>query len=198
MSRALVMIGGIGTKAYMMDKFLPVLGDSDILRRYDYIEEIDYQPILDDHAIVMKKLLDPVRMLLTQKGERSINYVQRRVKELSEQYDHIDLVTHSQGCWIGYRCDVKVDNFVCIANPIGFKLFVGAASVRLNIGTPKLSCNRILYLYSFMDYVSCDIPHNMNKWLCSAKDVTILDTGTGHDVSEYLEWCIKNSTKIII
>lgn len=202
-ARALVLISGISDKAYSLSE---IMKHDDVAKTLTYkygidnIIEIDYQPIMDQAAILGDTLLDPLRLLMNPNGWRAENYVRETLNNICTQYETVDVMTHSLGSWIILKCNAKINKLILIASPIGFAGIIGRESVRLNIWKPKLEAFRMYTLYSKNDPVSCFPPVNRetSKWRCGSDLYHEYDTKTGHGLDQYLSWIWANNREILL
>ena len=193
MMRGLVLLGGISDHEYMREQVASVKSvHKNLIDKYGacHIHTIDYQPLMDKHAILFKSLLDPARLVLNPNGWRAQAYVEGELKRLCKIYDQVDVISHSLGNWLVSKCNVKLNNLYMIANPIGFCTLIGRNIVRLDIGTPKVTCNSLFYAYSKQDLVSCKPPEitKSNRWGLKSNYLEVIETGTHHDVTKYLTY----------
>lgn len=189
MESCLVLIGGVSDHAYLLDQLTQCKHLwRKLVGKYgrQHIYNLEYQHIMDRHAIMMKSILDPVRLALTPNGWAAERYVEDYLKDLSYKYDKIDVITHSQGSWMIMKTDVKLNTLWNIANPIGWFAPIARMMVQMNIWSPKVEVNNLFYLYSTEDFVSKRPPKIKGKWTCKADYVEVIDTKTSHDARKYL------------
>lgn len=187
MGRTLILVGGISDHAYMKEAIQKTNLWGNLCELYTDIIEIDYQKVMDRHALLFKSLLDPVRLLMSPDGWAAERYMNKVLTEVISHKVKVDLMSHSQGSWMTMKMPIKVENYFCVANPIGFKGFIGRKTVQMNISVPKIISKRHYMVYSNNDLISCDIPFNKKLW-GTGKIVEYLETGTKHDMVEYADW----------
>jgi predicted alpha/beta hydrolase family esterase len=198
----LVLVSGIAGQAYSLKELKKnEVIYSKLVKRYgeDNIIEIDYQPIMDRHAILGDTILDPIRLLINPDGWAAERFVEVSLQNICKEYPTVNVITHSLGSWIILKCNAKINNLTLIASPIGFAGILGRHTVRLNIGKPKLKVFRLNYIWSSNDPVSCFPPKfDINgKWGLDATYMINVNTRTGHSLGEYLEYISKYKSGII-
>lgn len=189
MQKCLVLLGGISDHAYMKQQLTQVpTVYKQLMNKYGatHIHEINYQPIMDKHAILAKSLLDPARLVINPDGWKAQSYVECEMKRLCSIYDQVDVISHSLGSWMILKCDVKINSLHLIASPIGFSTFIARNIVQMNVGTPKIKCKNLYYSYSSNDLVSCFPPAIQGKWKLGSTYCEVRNTGTPHDFTRYL------------
>ncbi len=191
--KCLVLISGIAGDAYGKKELEK---HEDIYKSlvYKYGEEniidIDYQPIMDRGAILGNTLLDPLRLLLNPNGWAAQKFVNDRLKEITATYEIVDVMTHSLGSWMVLKAKVNIHKLILIASPIGFAGVLGRHTVRANIWSPSIVVNKLYYVYSTNDPVSCFPPLNIHgsKWGCKSDQVYLLNSHTGHGLGDYINY----------
>jgi len=186
MTNCLVLITGIGEAAYGFKSLRESVMWKHIEARYSDVVEIRYQPIMDKYAVVGKSLLDPLRLMFTPQGWEAEEHIRKRLHQIRGTYNEVDVLTHSLASWMIYKMDVRFENMYVVASPIGWCTAVSRWAVRVNIGTPKVSCKKLIYLYSKKDPVSM-FPTRIGKYLVGDKNHTF-ETGTSHNLDEYLDY----------
>lgn len=191
MRRCLVLLGGISDHAYMKQQISQVTTvHKQLINKYGatHIHEVNYQPIMDKHAVIAKSLLDPARLVINPDGWKAQAYVEGELKRLCSIYDEVDVISHSLGSWMILKCNVKINNLFLIASPIGFSTFIARNIVQMNVGTPKIRVQNLLVGYSKNDLISCFPPEisKKNKWGLGADYIEVRETGTSHGIDKYL------------
>ena len=182
MEKVLVVVTGISAKGYGLHDLTLTGIYEHLKKKYTKIIEIDYQPILDKHAMCFKSLLDPVRYVTSSKSRKVRKYVEETINKLSEDYD-IDLLTHSLGGWILEECKVKVNTWFNLASAVGWFLPIGRSIINVRISNPNIEFNKRYWVYSEKDLVSCSPPINHSRFSRSTEFIKI---NSPHDLSKYL------------
>lgn len=188
MKKCLALIGGVSDHDYMLDNLVQCKSLwRKLLAKYgrEHIYNVRYQDIMDKHALLMKSVLDPVRLMLTPNGWAAERHVDSFLKDLEGKYDEVDVITHSQGSWMVLKADVKLNKLWNIANPIGWFAPLARTMVRLNIGKPKVKVKELFYIYSSEDFVSKKPPRIKGKWTLDATKIHTIDAKTIHDAKKY-------------
>ncbi len=189
MKRCLVLISGISSHAYGLEQICTQKHFyRKIVEKYgrNHIYEIDYQKIMDRHALLMKSILDPLRLMFSPDGWAAERHVNDELQKFNERYDEVDVLTHSQGSWMVLKANAHIHNAYIIASPIGWFAPIARTMVRMNVGTPKLIVDNLFYIYSTKDLVSKQPPEIKGKWSFHAKNIQVIDTKTIHDLRKYL------------
>jgi len=187
--RCLVLIGGVSEYAYLLEQIIKCKALWNyFVGKYerDHIYNLNYQPIMDKHALVMKSIFDPIRLILTPNGWAAERYVNETLQKLSQEYEEVDVISHSQGSWMVMKADVKLNNLWNFANPIGWFSPLARTAVRINIGKPKVEVKNLYYIYSSKDLISKRPPEIKGKWTCKADYIEVIDTYTSHDMRDYI------------
>lgn len=201
--RCLVLISGIAGEAYSLEE---IKKNVEVYRLlcYKYGEknliEIDYQPIMDRHAILGDTLLDPFRLLLNPNGWAAERYVIESLRQITKDYTKVDVMSHSLGSWIVLKANVTINKLILIASPIGFSGILGRHTVRTNIWKPKIEVLRLYYVYSTNDLVSCFPPKNIenSKWGCKCGIFKQINCHTGHGLGQYLDYLWKYDRGVLL
>ncbi len=202
MKKALLILTGVSVKPYGMDalnKDPNVLGY--FKQNYELIEELDYNQYLDSYTLQTSfnlKYFDPVRLTLNPfRRHKIIQEIEFKIKAWQLTGYEVDLLCHSQGCWVAALTNLHINRAIFTGSPIGFKNSIGRFIVRENIApglwsSPLFVCERFLNLYSSKDFVG-NVPSLIKKWFFGAKFFKEIDTGTLHDFSQYLNFIILNN-----
>lgn len=201
--RCLVLISGVSEEAYLerdlksnkelYNQMIKLYGDGNIFN-------IDYQPILDRHALIGKSILDPLRYALTPNGWIAEDFIEEFLNDLQLHYREIDVISHSMGSWLIYKCDANINKLINLANPIGFFTFFARTAVRMNLHTPRINAKELFYIYSEKDLICKNKPRKIEgtKWAANASHVEVIETGTGHNAKDYLDFLFKKRKDIFI
>ena len=184
--RTLVLVSGISDHSYMREELKKSKLYDELSQTYNNIIDVDYQHIMDKYAICFKSLGDPLRLMFTPFGHDAQKHVERSLQTLKMFHGKIDVMSHSQGSWMTMRCNVDVNNYYCIASPIGFAGVIGRTAVQLNIGSPKIRAKRFYNIFSSKDFVSSHMPRDL-RWDVGNSVTRYIDTGTSHSLVEYAE-----------
>lgn len=201
--RCLVLLSGVSEEAYLkanLEANKPLYEQMVKLYGEDNIFNIDYQPILDRHALFFKSILDPIRYALTPNGWIAEEFIEEFLNDLELHYREIDVISHSMGSWLIYKCDAKINKLINLANPIGFFTFFARTAVRMNLHIPRINTEELFYIYSKKDLICKNKPRKIEgtKWDAKASKVEVIETGTGHDAREYLDYLFNNRKDIFI
>ena len=201
MKKALLILSGITVKTYGMDtlnKDLNVLGY--FKRNYELIEELDYNKDLDSYTLQTAfnlKYLDPLRLTLNPfRRHKIIRELESKIKSWQIEGYEVDLLCHSQGCWVSALTNLHINQVIFTGSPVGFKNLLGRSVVRASISRwfwsrPSFTCDKFLNLYSSKDFVG-NVPSLEEKWLFGSKLSKEIDCMTSHDFNEYLHFIVVN------
>jgi hypothetical protein len=200
--KALLILSGITVKTYGMDtlnKDQNVLGY--FKQNYELIEELDYNKHLDSYTLQISfnlKYLDPLRLTLNPfRRHKIIRVLESKIRSLQIEGYEVDLVCHSQGCWVVALTNLHIDQAIFTGSPIGFRNLLGRSIVRASISpwpwskTP-FTCDKFINLYSSNDFVG-NVPSLNKEWFFGAKLSKEIDCMTSHDFNEYLHFITTNN-----